>query len=594
VYQTGETIKSTIEQVQRHEYVLPAIQREFVWKPEQIQRLFDSLMQGYPFGTFLLWRVNEENSEQYRFYDFVRDYHERDNPHCPQLPVQTKSVTAVLDGQQRLTALNIGLCGSMALKQPKKWWNNPNAFPVRRLYLDLLTTADPDEDGDRYRFDFLTDEQAAKTSDGSACWFRVGDILTMKGGPEMVKWLNARLPQEHVDAAYETIDRLHRVINSEKVIAYYEEKSQDLSTVLNIFIRTNSGGTVLSYSDLLLSIAVAQWENLDARQEIHVLVDKINRAGDGFAFSQDLVLKAGLLLADINSIGFKVENFNRENMAALERQWVEVRTALDLTVRLIASFGFNGQNLRAASAILPIAYYLHRLAPGEKYLTSTKYSDDRERIRIWLIKSLLKASGIWGSGLDTLLVLLRDTIREHGGEGFPIAEIEVQMARRGKGLAFESEEIAELVDLRYGEPRTFALLTLLFPFIDLRNHFHVDHIFPQAQFKRSKLRKVGLSEDEIDRFQDLRDGLANLQLLEGAINVEKQQTMPFDWLSGVFQDNVRREQYGTQHLLGDVPESIEGFPVFYEARRKALVQRITELLGKVSQQTTETVDDSIS
>ena len=82
MYQTGGTIKETIELVQRHEYVLPAIQREFVWKPEQIERLFDSLMQGYPFGTFLLWRVKAENSRRYRFYDFVREYHERDNPHC--------------------------------------------------------------------------------------------------------------------------------------------------------------------------------------------------------------------------------------------------------------------------------------------------------------------------------------------------------------------------------------------------------------------------------------------------------------------------------------------------------------------------------
>lgn len=583
MYQTGETIKDTIEQVQRHEYVLPAIQREFVWKPEQIQRLFDSLMQGYPFGTFLLWRVKDENSEQYRFYDFVRDYHERDNPHCPQLPVQTKALTAVLDGQQRLTALNIGLCGSMALKQPKKWWNNPNAFPVRRLYLDLLATADLDEDGDRYRFDFLTDEQAEKPSDGSSCWFRVGDIMTMKGGPEMVKWLNARLQQEEVDTAYETLDRLHRVINSEKVIAYYEEKSQDLSTVLNIFIRTNSGGTVLSYSDLLLSIAVAQWEHLDARKEIHALVDKINRAGDGFAFSQDLVLKAGLLLADIKNIGFKVENFNRENMATLEQQWVEVRTALDLTVRLIASFGFSGQNLRAASAVLPIAYYLHRLAPGENYLTSAKYAQDRENIRVWLIKSLLKASGIWGSGLDTLLMHLRDAIREHGTVEFPISQIEVQMARRGKGLTFEAEEIAELVDLRYGESRTFALLTLLFPFIDFRNHFHVDHVFPQAQFKRPNLRKAELSEDDIDRFQELRDGLANLQLLEGPINVEKQQTMPAEWLSRTYGDGPGRQQHLDRHVLGHVPDDIRDFPKFFEARREVLEKRVTELLGRPSQ-----------
>ena len=63
--------------------MLPAIQREFVWRPGQICRLFDSLMQGYPFGTFLYWRVDPENSGKFQFFDFVRDYHQRDNPHCP-------------------------------------------------------------------------------------------------------------------------------------------------------------------------------------------------------------------------------------------------------------------------------------------------------------------------------------------------------------------------------------------------------------------------------------------------------------------------------------------------------------------------------
>ena len=58
MYQTGNTISATLDAVHRHDLVLPAIQREFVWRPEQICRLFDSLMQGYPFGTFLYWRVD--------------------------------------------------------------------------------------------------------------------------------------------------------------------------------------------------------------------------------------------------------------------------------------------------------------------------------------------------------------------------------------------------------------------------------------------------------------------------------------------------------------------------------------------------------
>jgi hypothetical protein len=65
MYQSGLTIKDALEAVSKNLYVLPAIQREFVWKPEQISRLFDSLMQGYPFGTFLFWKVEPEQSAQF-------------------------------------------------------------------------------------------------------------------------------------------------------------------------------------------------------------------------------------------------------------------------------------------------------------------------------------------------------------------------------------------------------------------------------------------------------------------------------------------------------------------------------------------------
>ena len=75
-YQTPRTIVSTLEEISRNEIVLPAIQRELVWSPEQICRLFDSLMQGYPFGVFLYWLVRPENSRDYKFYDFILNYHQ--------------------------------------------------------------------------------------------------------------------------------------------------------------------------------------------------------------------------------------------------------------------------------------------------------------------------------------------------------------------------------------------------------------------------------------------------------------------------------------------------------------------------------------
>jgi hypothetical protein len=278
MYQTGGTIRETLKAVQNNHYVLPAIQREFVWRPEQICRLFDSLMQEYPFGTFLYWRVEKANSSRYKFYGFVCNYHERDSPHCPQLPTfHDSDLTAVLDGQQRLTALNIGLCGSMSWRIPHKRKSNPSAYPVRHLYIDLLAQhAESDEGGQKYRLRFLTEEQAT-AGDPGECWFKVGNILGMQSGPPMLEWLNARLQQDKTTPTFKVLHQLYRVVHDQHLISFYEEKSQDLEKVLNIFIRMNSGGTVLSYSDLLLSIAVAQWSG-DARTEIHTLVDELYRS----------------------------------------------------------------------------------------------------------------------------------------------------------------------------------------------------------------------------------------------------------------------------------------------------------------------------
>lgn len=579
MYQTGATIKDTLDEIHRHDLVLPAIQREFVWRPEQIYRLFDSLMQGYPFGTFLYWRVEPENSDKFNFYDFVLRYHQRDRPHCPPLPpMRNQRLTAVLDGQQRLTALNIGLRGETAWKLPYKWWNSPDAFPTRRLYLDLLWQPDEDdEEGLRHRFEFLTEDRL-KSSNNGECWFPVGEILSMEAGPPLLDWLNERLPQDQTSRAFKILFRLHNVIHTEHLVAYYEEKGQELDKVLQIFIRMNDGGTPLSHSDLLLSIAVAQWTQHDAREEIHELVDELNRIGTGFSFSKDLVLKAGLMLSDIGSVGFKVDNFNRENMDVFEGKWDDIKHALTLTVQLVADFGFNGQNLSAHNAILPIAYYLYKKNPGDPYRTHAQFRQGRQAIREWLICSLLK-SGVWGSGLDTLLTALRQIIRDNDSD-FPVALIREEMTRRSKSLTFEDEELEELVDMQYGNKLTFALLSLLFPFVDLRNFFHIDHIFPVARFTEQRLKATCVPDDKIDGFMQCRNGLANLQLLQGAENPEKSAKMPAEWLSRVYSDSTGRREYEDHHLLGRVPEAITEFDVFYAARRARLKARIRQLLGR--------------
>lgn len=584
MYQSGLTIKDALDSVSRNLYVLPAIQREFVWKPEQICRLFDSLMQRYPFGTFLFWKVEPEKSAQFKFYGFVQNYHERDAAHCPELgTLPNRELTAVLDGQQRLTALNIGLRGSMALKEPNKRWTNPHAFPKKTLHLDLLAARVDDEGGNAYSFRFLEPQKAA--ADMASLWYPVAEILSVPNISRLSQWLFSKFQTRGLgsdgllfNGASDTLHQLYEVVHTLPNLTFYTEKSQELDRVLRIFIRMNSGGTVLSYSDLLLSIAVAQWSKLDARQEIHSLVDELNGIGSGFTLSKDFVLKAGLMLADIASVGFKVENFNRANMAALEESWSSIRLACVLAVELVASFGYSEQTLRADSALLPIAYYLFKRNPPANWMSHPSYGADRDAIRSWLTRSLLKSSGIWGSGLDTLLTALRDVIRVHH-DAFPSDELEKVMTARGKSLSFGLEEIEDLLDMEYRDAQIFPLLSILYPFIDVRQLHHVDHFFPKSRLQRRHLEKQGCDSAYIDDCLAARDRLGNLQLLEGLLNISKNDSLPSEWLISTYPDPVQRQAILDRHDLGTVPIMASEFMGFYQARRDLLKNRLTLLLS---------------
>ena len=579
MFQPAVPVVKILEGIHSNHYVLPAIQREFVWKTDQIEKLFDSLMRGYPIGAFLFWKVDAEQAANYVFYDFITDYHEKTSPYAKEKKIPSgHGTTAILDGQQRLTALNIGLYGGHAERQPRKWSNNPDAFPKKRLYLNLLDGPDVNEEGFAYDFKFLTDREATPRDGGPTNWFLVAEVLNLKNsGPAIM----AELEQRNLTGAepFQVLYDLFRAVREVNSINVFLEESQDSNRVLDIFVRVNSGGTTLSYSDLLLSMATNQWKELDAREEVRSLVEELNQVGSGFRFSKDLVLKAGLVLTDVPDIRFQVSNFTQSNMALMEQQWTKIRTSLLTAVELLGSYGYNSRTLTADSVTIPIAFYIHKRGLGALYVGSSASALDRSAIQHWVTRSLMKR-GIWGSGLDTLLNRLREAIRTNEEQSFPIKEIEQSMVSIGKSLKFEDAEISELLDLEYGNLRTFPVLATVYPGLDLSKSFHEDHIFPRAHFKRASLLKAGVPADKVDEFKNKVNGLANLQLLPGGPNAEKSAALPSEWLKGPhFISDATRQQYVLDNDLLNLPESITSYLEFYEGRRVELEKRLRLALG---------------
>lgn len=583
-FQTAIRIFEAIENIEAKSYLLPAIQREFEWSHEKIEWLFDSLMKGYPISSFLFWSVEApEIISDYRFYEFLRDYRERFNTHNIDANVQGKSnFIAVLDGQQRLTSLYIGLKGTYAYKEKWQHWNdNQASIPTRRLYLDISQTlnVEEEEDGREYRFSFLKDTDTEQRDLYKGKWFRVGKILDLANLSNFNKYVNENSLDE---TSTDILAKLQEVIFSAPLINFYLEKEQNLQKALNIFIRINSGGQPLDFSDLIMSIAISNWKSKDARKEIHALVDRIQSIG--FTISKDLIFKCYLYLYS-NDIRFKVTNFTTDNALDFEKNWEKIRDSIEATFKLIRSYGYEDFTLTSKNSVIPIIYYLYHKNIYDKFETSVGHKEDRAIVKKWLHAVTLKR--IFGGQSDGTLSQIRKAFTDDVSETkiannlelFPTKDIDRHIKRdTSVGQEFIEGILTTQKDNRYA----FSILALLNPQLDYKNNdFHLDHLHPISGFSDEKIDQLRLSENDKKIFSDKEwnNSIVNLQMLDSNENMSKKDTPLNDW----FLSETQTKDKNLFNLRCILPENesleFSNFINFSKARRKLLAEKLMEILN---------------
>ena len=577
----SETVAATMNKINQ-QYFLPAIQREFVWTADQIIELFDSVMRGYPVGSFLYWDLLPENRDRWDVYRFVDDFKQGGSHNQIASTVGTSRVTLVLDGQQRLTAFLLGLKGSFTVKKPRMWWDNPDAWVKQRLYLDLFQDPKGDpadgESGVRYGFRFMA---APKTADSGHRWLQVGKILDFDSEDRFEEFVEGevdRLPDDSTKAQVrvvrQNLTRLFRSVWKDEVVASYTEHDQDYDRVLDIFVRANEGGTKLSKSDLLLSMVTSKWQGTNARQEIYGFVDHLN---NGLLrknnLDKDFVMKSCLVLLDL-PVQYLVKNFNNPNLLLIEQRWPDIKSAIERTVRLVNSFGIDRDTLTSANALIPLGYYLfHR--PGRTMLgTSAADALERDRIRTWFTAALLLR--VFGGHSDTMLAELRRILQQHPeGDQFPMEALNAHISKtRGPGASGEAA-VDNVMELRYGQRETSLALSLLYePEGWGTAPFHLDHIFPRSFFDEGRLIERGYDSARRTRYRELMDRLGNLQLLVYDENTSKSATDPETWLT------TRDPAYRRRHLIpADLVLDLDSFEEFVLAREALLRQQFRILFG---------------
>lgn len=594
-YEKAITIQEALAAINDGSYLLPAIQRKFVWSSHQICVLFDSIMRGYPINSFMMWEVNSpEIKNNYKFYEFLRFYCQRfsdENPHKP-TNASYPAFKAIIDGQQRLTSLYIGLCGTYAYKQPRVWWpttKDDKALPPRKLYLDLAQPLDQQDNESlmHYNFRFLTDTQyhsAITTDKKTHHWFCLHEILKLphyESADDVL--LEVVIPElqkfelSNNAFARKTLLKLYDVIRGQRIIHYFNENSQEIDHVLDVFIRTNSGGTKLDFSDLLMSIAVASWDG-DFRQALDGLIRQIHQSADmGFYMERDWILKTCLVLTDAD-VRFKVKNFSADQVRKIQSSWDEIKECILEALRLIRRFGINSQSLTSKNAIIPICYYLYKKRVNNEPLYKSinnlaRYKEQRDLLSRWFYMALLK--GVFGGQADTILKSMRDVLDEYLDQPyFPLSQVIDRYTATNKDLRFDDKYIESLLDIEHGEGRCRALLHLIFPEMNATEVFHIDHLHPRSHFNKknlSKLDYLAKNPEEMAFYNDPRhwNTIANLHLLNNSQNLSKSDRTLKDWLG-----DSTTHLTASNILVEETDLDFEKFQDFFAKRRAALKARL--------------------
>lgn len=518
------SIKSVIEEL-NDSYFLPDIQREYVWlrkeKEKKIEQLFDSILRGYPIGSFLFWKLKKndietnkdakENSEKLNFqlYKFIENYDER-NTHNDKVNIEqinSDDLSIVLDGQQRLTSLYIGLKGTRTLKKPKAWWDNPNAFEEKRLFINLRYQPTEENPDDNYKFEFLKSNNLPDIDENNY-WYKVGDILNIRSIVSYAREHNLS------DIEADILERLKDAFCTKSLISFFEETEKNLDKVLKIFIRVNSGGTQLSYSDLLMSILTANFSS-DIRDLMHKFVDTIREQGFG-VMGRDQILKTCLLITESNHI-FQLKNFNKTNINKIEENWENITNSIFSAINMLRDFGYTN-NLSSGYILSTIAYYLYR--------TPSIVANDKNEILKFVRNAQI--TSYFTTSLDGKLEVVAKILRSSSN----FEEINNKLEKsKVQPLVISADDVDRMIDLQYGNPAILPILQLLYPNLDYKNStFHIDHIYPKSKFKpKNEELPIG--------YYGKANFLYNLQLLQGDDNISKKDKDPEVWLNEYYTND---------------------------------------------------------
>lgn len=550
-----ETIRKIVNQFinQDEGFYLPNIQRHFVWKEEQIEKLFDSIMREYPIGSLLVWKTQEK----IQMRNFIKDYRNGEKLKTSKSDNSRKYL--VLDGQQRLQALYISLKGT---------------FNKKELYFNILSGEKKTPEEISYEFKFKFEDKAIFP------WIKFKDIvlsnedtidLKKKYYSESEK-NNYNLNDSEKYRIEKNISKVQRIFASNETIIYQEMDSVDnkslyeLDDIVEVFIRANSGGTPLNKSDLIFSLLTSRWE--EAEESMDDLLQDLNRTG--YNFSRDFILKTCLTLLN-KGARYNVDKVRKSiDDKEIEENWSKISNS----IKDLKDFIYEKTFLKSDHSIPSYLLYIPLIYYRFHYFDKWKNKNSQE-----IVDYILRTS-ISGSFSGTPDNLIDKCIRQINiDQDFILSKIFEKIKEDGRNINISKEE---LLNIKYGSSNSHIILNILYKNFNYTpifngNQLQQDHIFPQSILKNLKEFNPESNRKSLSKFpKDSRDQLANLALLTFVENgsAGKSDSLPDVWFSD------KTDEYLDMHLIPKDKElwKVENFDKFIEKRKELILAKLEFLL----------------
>lgn len=596
------SIKDAVRGIDKNEYILPSLQRKFIWKPKQIENLFNSIMMGFPINFFIFWKVRSKTANDYVFYEFLKKHsaNSSDNySYYEQHKINSVSEerTVVVDGQQRLNSLYLALWGTCKFKT-----QNKQEIHEKKLYL-IMTGKENEKTDHDYEFKFFSNNEQKeykkrykKEHEGKECLLlKIHEILTeydqIGKEEKLEQYLEEnQIPNDKINDVRNTLNRFFDFICEKKLIHYYEEKSHNLDKVLKMFISTNSGGISLSSSDLIFSIISSKWSSkhknngdFNAREKIDDLIQDVSRKFN-FEIPPKFILKTYLVLFKDN-IRFIQEHFIPQDLDQFKNEWVKIRQSIIWTFELLSKhLNFDNKKFVALNAAIPIIYQIYY--SYEQYEKILKHSvhlklkeENEKNIFKWLNLTFIKK--IFSNSSDLILQKIRKVLLNKKNENpslfpFPLKEIAEEFNKdTSKNYKLEDKMLTDLIKrAKKDEPTTWYLLFLLYPdLVKKYDKLVQDHMHPKSFLEKMFEQNRDLRYDD---WQKDIDSLANLQLLTSDDNLSKSNKPLKDWVEGLKKN--KKDLF----ISEETSLEPEDFPKFIEDRRENMKTKLIEIIESLS------------